>query len=302
MILLLNHKEEKCGVYQFGKRLADILKGSEKIQLIYRELISEKEYQAILEEIKPTHIIYNWHHYTMSWLKESSIIERPDIQHYFVFHDGIMRQNYTKYLFFGDLDINRNLVPPHKTVLLPRPLFNYGEEPTKNEVFTIGTFGFAFEQKGLGDIIKRVDQEFDQAIINMHIPKPFFDSSTAIYNSFRKIPRKPGIVLNISTGFLTDSEVLDFLNTNDINAFYYYNNGEGLSSATDYALSVKRPIALTNCSMFRHFMHPNMFLEDYSIMEIYEFCMKYPELLDQYRQRWSQKNFLNEIEAQFIDK
>ena len=103
MILLLNHKEEKCGVYQFGKRLANILKSSEKIKFAYKEVDSETEYDSLIREIKPTHIIYNWHHYTMSWLKEFSIIERPDIQHYFIFHDGIMRQNYTKYLFFGDL-------------------------------------------------------------------------------------------------------------------------------------------------------------------------------------------------------
>lgn len=290
MILLLNHKEQRCGVYQFGKRVFDIIKNSNKHQISYREASSFQELNDIINNLSPKAIIFNWHHYTMSWLPKE--LNLPNIKQYFIFHDINIRQNYDVYLFFGDYDLN-NSIPENKRFLLPRPLFVYKGNYNQNNIFTIGTFGFAFKQKGLPRLIEEVNRVFNFANINLKVSQAFFSDSSDVYKECQNIPRKQGIKLNISSEFLSEQQVLEFLAGNDINVFFYYDNGEGLSSATDYALSVKRPIAVTDCTMFRHFKWDQILLDKYNIKEIYDMYMNDPlSPLDEYYERWHPNNLI----------
>ena len=43
-ILFFNHAKKQCGVYQYGVRLFDILKTTENINYIYKEIDSLDEY------------------------------------------------------------------------------------------------------------------------------------------------------------------------------------------------------------------------------------------------------------------
>ena len=66
-------------------------------------------------------------------------------------------------------------------------------------------------------------------------------------------------------------QLLDFLAQNSLNAFLYeYQNGRGISSVVDHALAVKRPLALTRSSMFRHVngTRPPITMEDARLSDI----------------------------------
>lgn len=304
-ILMVNTAKERCGVYQFGKHVYNIINNSNKICIIYKEINSEQEYHILMKTLCPTHVMYNWHHYTMRWLSENAVLQYQYSKHYFMFHTDPVRKNYTKYLFFGETALNKSLVPIHKSILLPRPLFRYYGSYKKNDVFTVGSFGFAFKQKGLPTLIKAVDRVFTNAIINLQIPQSGVADPMGLLikdtlAECNKIITKPGIKVNISNNYLSDDDLLEFLAGNDINIFSYVDDysvsGEGISSATDYALSVKRPMAVTNCPLFRHFKTDDILLENHNIQEIYDLGTK---PIEKFYDKWSQENLIKQIEQFF---
>jgi glycosyltransferase involved in cell wall biosynthesis len=307
-ILMINTQKEKCGVYQFGKHVYDIINNSNKINIIYKEISSIKEFHILMKSLCPTHVLYNWHHYTMCWLTEEAVLQYQHLKHYFMFHTDPIRRHYTKYLFFGEAALNKSLIPTDKSVLLPRPLFKYYGDYKQNDVFTIGSFGFAFKQKGLPILINAVDKVFDNAIINLQMAQAgVADPTGALIKETivecNKLITKPGIKINILTNYLDDNDVLSFLAANDINIFSYADDysisGEGISSATDYALSVKRPMAITNCPLFRHFKTDDILLEKHTIQEIYNLGTT---PIESFYDKWSQENLIKEIEQFFISE
>jgi len=300
-VLVLNHPQYECGVQQFGKRVFELCSNSTNIEYIYRELTTYDEYGKILGYFKPEHILYNWHQATMSWLKEEIVKSLTEYKHYFIFHDGI-RYNYDKFLFFGDYDIDNKLFPKDKTVLLPRPLLNYnGEYPTNNTII-IGSFGFAFWQKGLDKLVEVVNRTFDKAIINIHASHSHFGDhgdtqSKAVIKKCMELNTNPNVTLNITRDFKSDTDVLKFLAGNDINVFMYTENGNGISSAVDYALSVKRPIAVTRCNMFRHILKDKIVLSETNTIQ--NILSRGTEPLNEFYTRWSTQNFIKEMDEIF---
>jgi hypothetical protein len=177
-------------------------------------------------------------------------------KHYFIYHDGSKFSYYDKYLFFGDFDPERSAIPADKRILLPRPLIDYTGTYPVNLVPTIGSFGFAFNHKQYHKLVKLVNDTFDKAVINLHIPNPYFGDTPNnkllnIVTECRLNNTNPEVKLNISTNFMDDQELLTFLAGNDINVFYYGDlSNPGLSSAPDYALSVQsgEKVRLKGCA------------------------------------------------------
>ena len=67
-ILFTNHTQQQCGVYQYGKRVSDILIKDTRYSFFYCETDTYLEFVEKLNEINPDVIIYNWHPSTMQWL------------------------------------------------------------------------------------------------------------------------------------------------------------------------------------------------------------------------------------------
>jgi hypothetical protein len=300
-VLFLNHKKEICGTWQFFKRTYNIVSNDNKY--IYREVDSKEEYFQILNEVSPTHIIYNWHWDRMGhWYREEYIINNPLMKHYFVWHDGSIVSNYDKYLFFGDYDPGKNAVPEDKRILLPRPLLDYTGSYIVNKYPTIGSFGFGFKHKQFPELVKLVNKEFNKAIINIHTTYPYFgdplgDIEKDIYLC-RRYNINPNIELNITTDFWDDTTLLNWLAGNDLNVFNYslFNN-PGISAATDYALSVKRPIAITDHIMFRHIRKEEILLEKNSLSSIIN---KGVDPLNSFYDKWSTENFIKGMDNLFL--
>ncbi len=303
-VLILNHTKKQCGVYQFGKRVYDLASISNKIDYVYRDVGSKSDYINCIKRLAPNYVIYNWHWDRMPWLQKNDIESNKSIRHYFIFHDGSIAPAYDKYLFFGDYDPGNKLIPSDKSVLLPRPLFEYIGDYPKNDIITIGSFGFGFLHKRFPELVKLVCSEFDIAHIRFHMTRPYFGDTPGNYlndiiKDCQKNVTKPGIKLSISTDFLDDNSLLEFLAGNDINVFYY-NSSEvnpGISSVPDYALSVKRPIAIEYNDMFRHIKTDEIALGSNSIQNILNLGTT---PLNKYYENWSVEKFSEEFDRLFV--
>jgi hypothetical protein len=302
-VLILNHPHKECGVYQFGKRVYELSSRSESVEYFYRDLANKNDYLESLK-LKPDFILYNWHWDRMPWLELKDITDNKSCKHYFFWHDGSIFKAYDKYLFFGELDPRGNAIPEDKRILLPRPLYDYWGGYPVNEIITIGSFGFAFKHKRFPELVRLVNTTFDRAVVRIHMPNPYFgdtpDNRIAdIISACRKQNTNINVNLEINTEFMDDDSILKFLAGNDINVFYYAPQmNPGLSSAFDYALSVKRPIAITNNMMFRHIASDNILLEKHTIREILNLGIDH---LEKFYGEWSTSNFTLQMEKLFIE-
>lgn len=301
-VLFLNHTQPACGVYQFGKRVYELSKNSKAVEYVYKELETTQEYLRYLEEEKPDVVLYNWYPVTMGWLVEPLITNNKSVKHYFLFHDGHVRQTFDKYIFSGaeGKDIN---FPKEKTAIVPRPLFKYdGEHPT-NEKFTVGSFGFGGWQKGFVSLVERVNAEFYNAVINIQMPFAHFGDragveAVKIADACRKANTNSGIELNIDHTFLSNEDTLKFLAKNDLNVFMYRSQNQGLSSVIDYALSVQRPVGITNDSMFKHMYKPQMDVNEFSLLQLKNMNTEHTQ---EFYDKWNPDNFSKEMDKIYAD-
>ncbi len=314
IILYINHKEKKrCGVYQFGYHIGQALQKSAKYDFRYVECNSEAEFRAVFELHKPAMVIYNYHDTTSPWITEkfTRTLNVPQIG---TIHEITQEKadTATNTLFDGH-------IAPDTTLVLSNPvIFKTGRLvlPYKNTLFqetpvpVIGSFGFGLAGKGFEKLIEKVQDEFEEAIIKLHIPySDFMDADGAKANAIAQhchaLVRKAGIKLEITHDFLTTAELQAFLAKNTLNAFFYdEHKNRGLSSVVDFALSVGRPIALTKSLMFRHLGQctPSIFIEDKSLKEI---IAQGIQPLQKYVKDFSEANLIwdyEQIVAANIDK
>lgn len=299
-ILFLNHKEQQCGVYQYGYRTASILKRSKQFNFSYHEIDYEYEFYNLIESEKPDGIIYNYHPSTMGWLNNNILSSYFDITHYGIHHEGNEIENikFDNYI----LSDSSSLSYPNKFPV-PRPLFPGATMPVlKDEIPVIASFGFGFKNKGFERLVKLVNEQFDEAIIKLHIPFAHYGDkmgtvAKSIASACQSHITKDKIKLIITHDFLSDSNLLEFLSNNTINAFLYDQMpGRGLSSVIDYALSVNVPIAITDTFMFRHISktNPSICVENSSLQEIIN---NGSSVLQDYRHLWSNSNLISVYES-----
>jgi hypothetical protein len=153
----------------------------------------------------------------------------------------------------------------------PGPTVEY-VEPAKP---IIGFQGFGPPHKGIARLAYKVQEEFDEAILRLHIPYGYFEDGAG-YNANTRVQEvmqiitKPGIEV-IATHELLDTQgIVNLLAQNTINCYFYdYLDGCGIASSPDYALASGRPLALTRSHQFRNFWNSSeIFIENKTIKEI----------------------------------
>ena len=222
IVLFLNHKLENCGVYQYGLRLYDILKNSQNIEYIYKEIDCLHEYhQCINENQSIDFIVYNYHTATMNWLNNENIQR-------IVKNIGIPHES-PEHLF----DIVCNIDPKGEENVnhysLPRPIYENIDEIISNheiknenikefikkytdtDIPIFGSFGFGFYFKGFDKIVKMVNEQYDNAVIKLVIPISYVDPNPHTVQIMKEkcISQnvKPGIILMISHDFFSNEEI-----------------------------------------------------------------------------------------------
>lgn len=288
-ILFINHTQQKCGVYQYGKRVSNILVEDKRYKFSYYETDSPENFVEKVGSFNPNVIVYNWHPSTMIWLTPEITHSFKNIKQLYVFHESIF-PDILKNDGFIMTDLTED--EKNKKFSLPRPTFNFKKEKKESLLPIFGSFGFGFENKGFEKICEIVNLLYDEAIIRLHITNAFFgdsngDISKSVIERCKSKITKEKIELQITTNFISDEQILEFLNSNTVNIFLYDNMVErGLSSTIDYAISVDTPLIINSSYMFRHILSdkPEISIENNSIDNIIK--MNISPLLH-FRKKWS---------------
>ena len=287
-ILFVTHRKKQCGVYEFGINTYNAIKTSAKYKFIHVECESLNELKAAVSDHTPGVIIYNYHPSVMPWLctKVSKGLYRNNISSVSAIQVGIIHEvtqevadtatDYMNHFVLGGSSKKLNslfnfYIASDPTLLLKNPFVyktgrlipEYTKPTVHPEIMTIGSFGFATPNKGFEYLVEKVKSEFDHAVIRLNMPFATYgdaDGANAkkVAEHCRQILNGTKIKLEISHEFLNNEKLLDFLAANSMNVFMYQEkSGRGISSAVDFALAVKKPIALSDCPMFRHVLKSN---------------------------------------------
>lgn len=294
-VLLVNQDKGQCGVYQFGKNTASCLLQSDRFT--YLETDSSEVFESRLtEDIEA--VIFNHHPCTMNWLTAEILAKYPRIKFAIIMHDECIDIPGIHAILHPDPTFTRD----GKHFKVGRPIL-YNKSAKLVLPNTIGSFGFGFDHKGFPELVERVNSEFDEATIRMHIPlNTKVDESGqyafGMHKKLKMVPKKPGISLEISHEYKTEQELIEWLSSNSINVFLYRNTGnlsKGCSSTVDWAIAAKRPLAFTNDPMFRHvYAHaPECCIENNSLKAIIEMGI---EPLNYFYENWTVKNLIAEYE------
>ena len=301
-VLFVTHGKKQCGVYEFGEDIFNAIKLSKKYNFVKAECDSLKELKEAISKHNPQAIIYNYTPSSMGWLTSRAFksVVKNNIADIKAIQVGIIHEATQKVADNATAYRNKFIIkePSKKvinsifdyyiasdpTLLLQNPLVyktgrlieEYKTTAVSPEIPTIGSFGFGTFNKDFQGLVKRVQDEFDEAIINLNIPFAHYgdsDGSRAkqIAAECKTIITKPKITLNISHDYLNKEQLFDFLSKNSLNVFLYKDGPDrGISSVIDYAIAVKRPIAVSNCSMFRHILkaNPSVCVDSASLKEI----------------------------------
>lgn len=280
-VLFVNHNKTRCGVYEFGRNIGQALKQSGRHVFLYRECGSESELLDLIRQETPAAIIYNYHPSTSPWVvpELTRKIRLPQL--------GMIHEVTQDIADRADNRLFNFHIAHDPTLLLRNPIVfkasrlcpPYENKFAPPDVTTVGSFGFGTGGKGFEKIVEAVQSEFDRAVIRFNIPFATFgdpdgDNARRIAEDCRRRLTKPGVELQISHEFLDQERVLDFLARNTVNVFLYEDVGvaRGISSATDLALAVRRPVAVSHNSMFRHLLDadPSICVAEKSIKTIIE--------------------------------
>lgn len=280
-VLFINHKEKECGVQQHGFVIGEVLKKSNKYNFLYKEISNHEEYSKLLKDYNPIATVFNWHGHTMRWLNLASLAMNK--RNIFILHDshpGI--DNPVIYLDPTYIENGNNFK-------IERLILPFDAPSTKIEDNIIGSFGFGFPDKGFVKIVHQVNQEFDKATIRLHIARSIFSDPFGLQASERikecRLAAKPGINIEHHHTFLDIENLLLFLSQNSINVFLYDDKPTiGISSVIDFALSARRPIAISNSRMFRHINKPEILLGPHNTLK--SIIERGLSPLDEYYRMW----------------
>lgn len=300
-VIFTNHKDEACGVYQYGKRIASILlnSNSQNYDYFYFEFDNKNEYIDCIKNLSPDIVVHNYLDITMPWFDMECLL----FLKYKNIPQGLIVHN-IGYANVFDFFIHQNPLYPQNGInySIERPLFKYNSEHRyPREIPKINTFGFAFLFKKYENIVELINSQIDAAEINMHLTcSKFFpnhEELDLIKNICHSKITKDNIKLNITSDFKSDHEILSFLDDADLNIFLYknYDNYNGISSVIDYALSVKRPIAVCKSNMFSHInsASPSICVEDQKIIDIINNGTK---PLENFYSDWSNEKLIESFE------
>jgi hypothetical protein len=307
-VLFLNNTIKSCGVQQWGIRAGRLLESAKNYSVAYAELSSEYEYFNLIRKYSPSIVVYNYHVDLMPWLKRNGLMH--GVKHIAIVHEGFSHLNdhigFDHYIYLPE---NTYIAPnwKDKVSIISRALLPYNGDYGKNSVTTIGSFGFGFKHKQFPLIVRKVNEQFDNANIRINMPFQFkADPHGYMAKEEAGLCRleitKPGIRLDITNKFMEEDELLEFLAGNDINAFFYDSSKlDSSSGATDFALSVDRPIAISHSPMFSHIIDKigtEICIEYHSFQDIIN---NGTGILEPLKNKWSSNALIKEFEDIFND-
>jgi len=281
-----------CGIGIRGKLTADILSTSKsnKYRFVSIFIDSISQLEDFIIKNKPKIIIYNYHFITTPFLNDNYIRNKyNDIIHVMIHYDILQSHvdNFSPSMFNGFNHIitdNDKIIKKYKddkNIFIVTRSIPYSKNVTRYEerddkIPIIGFQGFGFVHKGIIRIADKVQEEFDEAIIRLHIPYSYFgdpngNEARKRVDEVKQIIRKPGIKIEATHDFLSDEDIIQLLNKNTVNCYFYdFLEQSGIASSPDYAIAAMRPIAVNNSRMLinLHNLEPSIEIEKISLKDI----------------------------------
>jgi hypothetical protein len=267
-------------VYDLGLRHYNSIKDIEGYKVEYAEVNDLQQYKEALFYHNPDAIVMNYLAGLSAWLQKRV----GGCPMFCVPHD--MRENDFNIFRRDDLfdyyiilDKNSPESVCGKISKTNRPLKEFeNTDYYQNHIPKIGSFGFALTHKNFNLIVREVNKTFDEAEINFHMPKAYYDfenQTDQVINDCKVEITKSGIKLNITTEFLSEDEVINQLHHNDINCLFYDGGRDlGISSSLDFLISAQKPILITESPMFRSFSSELPTYPGYGLEDIWEYWEK----------------------------
>lgn len=272
-LLFVNHPCKNCGVYQFGRRTATALQASSSFETHYVECGGVADVVEATDRIRPDIVYYNYHPSATPWMNTringttwNSFAAVAPV------HDDICGE-FDAYIFYGPW----NGAAHAKLHECGRCCPEVQIDLPPSAIPRIATFGFACSTKRFGQLAEQVARGFARAAFSIHLPPNLFVDPSG--EGGRREAREmqdivyrlnPQITVDCTFQFLSEGDLLSFLGRHDLLVFDYNSPNRGISSVIDYALMVRRPLAVNRSSMFRHVLSltPSVCYEDRSLGEI----------------------------------
>lgn len=270
-IAFITNPSVQCGVAQYGLDIVAALQGFSRHTVTSYPLADRHDFEAARADIAAADLaLYNYHPTTLGFLTKAGIhsVGNPAV--------GLLHEFDYSTAYTALADHFRYRIAPDPSLVsrvpglwsVPRIVPQIPVAAPDNDVFTIGSFGFATPGKNYEEIVRLAARHFARARVRLHIPNSFYcdkDGRLAKEVITRCRQMTDGRVeLAFSGEYLSPEELVAFLAGNDLNIFLYDNqSGRGISSVLDYALAAERPLALSNSAMFRHVrtFAPELFLD-----------------------------------------
>lgn len=301
VVLFVNHRDRQCGVFQFFKRLSEPVLKSVAFDAYYIDPGQEAEFDHWLSLLAPKIVVFNFYtSATMPWLTPQKVQQvKMRAKTACVFHEVPIEHMGFDLIYYQDPDSTDG------GIALARPIPTY----TKNgyldhDIPVIGSFGFGLGGKGFTRLIDLVCEQFEYAHIRLNIPYAKFgdengQGARSWAQSAREHLTNSGITLEVTHEFLDEPQLLNWLAHNDINCFCYDENyGRGISGTIDYALAVRRPIAITQSWQFKHIWSrdDSLLVENYKLPYIIDRGVSH---LEKFHNEWGDAAVLAAFEKGF---
>lgn len=288
-IYFINSKQKSCGVYQYGLRFWEAIKDT-KLNIQYFEISNLDEFLS-LDFSNVDIVFFNWIEGgapgPFGWFTHqvANELKRRNITTVSVLH--------TTGYFSTTIDhfIDQNPIESG----MPRPIYKFDVNTPrpKNDVINIGSFGFAGGHKRFPDIVRMVNDQFDNAKVNINVTNAFYgdadgEALRAVVDEINAVPRKPGIELNLTTTFMDNDVLLNFVHNNDLVAFAYESVGD-IASVVDYVISTGTPLAVTPIGSFRHVYTEEIDMYKNTFQDILDFNLR-TNYIERFRDEWSAEN------------
>ncbi len=263
-ILFINPVPPRCGVHQYGQRLFGILVESVRFNASYSTTDTCDSFSI------PDVVVYNWHPIIDP---PCEVIQRPRFslcKKVIVYHDGSIPAHHDRVLFsYPD-----GRCGDPRWHMIGRPLPEWIPcSPPAGDRLVVGIAGFC--GAWAGDSVRHVLSEYES--VHFRLLLPYSDWCDAGGDTARSTAEycqslmRTGDTLEVEHGFLTEQDMLAWLSCNHVNCYIRHSSPSlGISSATDNALAVRRPLAINRNPMFRHLFHvkPSICVEDLPLREI----------------------------------
>lgn len=266
-ILYINHGHSQvCGVHDFGRRHRNRIAESSMYVVEYAECMSIEDYIAALNLFLPDAVIINFRIDLMPWapaaLKHKVAPVFSVVHNYTLDTADAVGMQHLSYGFDHALFVDPTVTSRGRMWSTGRAIPHAIVHEDYVGPPRIGSFGFAFPHKNFEGVAAAVDEDFDSAVYALHAPEAFFNGARGQQLYSQGIVDRCKAALGSNTLEYTgdhapEAEVIERLGRNHINCLFYVPGqvNAGVSSALDYLVAARRPILVSDCTMFDYARH-----------------------------------------------